>query len=275
MLKRNLKSVLELTSTCLVNGNMSANFCEEHLPAIMRSIENDLSRCGLTVQDINHAVSDMLTSSSSLSSDRKNVIVCDSEVQLTITSDADTESTQQSTLAIEPEYIQQSMIDVEPEFTQASLVDAEPEHTQQCTIDTDLLTKQNVNSLLEDLQKTVSRLENTLDCFISKTYDQFSLLRDEICSVKRHSKVYHEHTDRHIEDVDQSTKQLKTTFEKINDITFTQTTGHLRRCKSQSLNIHMQQSTIDAEPEHTQKSTIDAEPEHYLQKTVSRLENTI
>jgi len=110
---------------------------------------------------------------------------------------------------------------------------------------------------------------------MSKTNDQFSLLRDLIYSIKRHSKVYHEHTDRHIKDVDQSTKQLKTAFEKINDITFTQTTGHLRRCKSQRLNIHMQQSTIDAEPEHTQKSTIDAEPEHYLQKTVSRLENTI
>jgi len=93
------------TSKCLVNGKMSATFCEEHLPAIMSSIENELSKFGLTVQDINHAVSDMLASSSSPSSDRKNVIVCDSEVQLTINSDADTESTQQSTLAIEPEYI--------------------------------------------------------------------------------------------------------------------------------------------------------------------------
>ena len=47
------------TSTCLANGKMSANFCEEHLPAIMSSIENELSRFGLTVQDIDHRVSDI------------------------------------------------------------------------------------------------------------------------------------------------------------------------------------------------------------------------
>jgi len=227
MLKRNLKSVLELTSTCLVNGNMSANFCEEHLPAIMRSIENDLSRCGLTVQDINHAVSDMLANNSSPSIERK--IVCDSEVQLTITSDTD--STQQST------------IDVESEYTQQSLIDAEPEHTQQCTIDAEKLTKQNVNALLENLQKTVSRLENIIDGFIYKTNDQFSLLLDEICSVKRHSKVYHEHTDRHIEDVDQSTKQLKTAFENINDI-------HVRKLQaiSEAVKIMNQKLKIKRDP---------------------------
>ena len=60
---------------------------------------------------------------------------------------------------------------------------------------------------------------------MSKTNDQFSLLRDEIYSIKRRSKVYHEHTDRHIKDVDQSTKQLKTAFKKTNDI-------HLRKLQA-------------------------------------------
>jgi len=142
MLKQNLKSVLESTTTCLVNGKMSANFCEEHVPAIMSSIENKLSRFELTVQDINHAVSDMLANNSSPSIERK--IVCDSEVQLTITSDSD--STQQSTIDVEPENTQQSTINVESEYTQQSLIDAEPEHTQQCTIDAEILTKQKFNA---------------------------------------------------------------------------------------------------------------------------------
>jgi len=97
---------------------------------------------------------------------------------------------------VEPENTQKSTINVEPLFTHQSLIDAEPKHSQQCTIDAKILTKQNVHvqSLLENLQKTVLGLENTLDCFISKTNDQFSLLRDEIFTVKRHIKVYHEHT---------------------------------------------------------------------------------
>jgi len=37
---------------------MTTNFYEEHLPAIMRSIENELSRFGLTVKDFNDAEAD-------------------------------------------------------------------------------------------------------------------------------------------------------------------------------------------------------------------------
>ena len=81
----------------------------------MSSIENELSRFGLPMQDINHAVCDMLASNSSPSIKRKNDIVCDSEVQLKITSDTD--STQQSTIDVEPENTQQSTIDVESEYT--------------------------------------------------------------------------------------------------------------------------------------------------------------
>jgi len=71
----------------------------------------------------------------SRSSERKDVIFCDSEVQLTITSDTDpTKYSQQSTFDAELEHTQQSTIDVELEHTQQSTIDADPEHTQQSTI---------------------------------------------------------------------------------------------------------------------------------------------
>ena len=282
------------TSKCLVNGKMTTSFCNEHLPEIMSSIENELSRCGLTVQDINHAVSEMLASNSSPPSEGKDVIVCDSEVQLRITSDstdpmhsqqstndaamlttqlstydaepetiqqftndaererkqqsstdAEPNITQQSTNEAESETTQQSTNDAEPETTHQSTNDAEPENTQQSSTDAAVLTKQNVYSLLENLQNTVLRLENAMEYFLEKTNQQFSLLRDEICSVKRHSKVYHEHTDRQIEDVEQSTKQLKSAFENISDT-------HLRKLQAISDAVKI----MNQNPQHQKKSII-------------------
>jgi len=137
------------TSKCLVNGKMTTSFCNEHLPEIMSSIENELSRCGLTVQDINHAVSEMLASNSSPPSEGQDVIVCDSEVQLRITSNS-TSHSQQSTNDAAMLTTQQTSTDAEQETTQQSSTDAEPENTQHSSTDAAVLTKQNVNSLLEN-----------------------------------------------------------------------------------------------------------------------------
>jgi len=84
-----------------------------------------------------------------------------------------------------------------------------------------------------------------MEYFFEKTNQQFSLLRDEICSVKRHSKVYHEHTDRQIEDVEQSTKQLKSAFENISDT-------HLHKLQAISDAVKI----MNQNPQHQKKSII-------------------
>ena len=71
--------------------------------------------------------------------------------------------------------------------------------------------------MVEVLQKSVLRIESTLESFIEKTNEQFSLLLDEFCSIKRQSKVQSEHTDQHLEDIETSTQQIKSAYDSFNE----------------------------------------------------------
>jgi len=70
--------------------------------------------------------------------------------------------------------------------------------------------------VVEVLQKSV--LRSTLESFIrEKTNEQFSLLLDEFCSIKRQSKVQSQHTDQHLEDIETSTQQIKSSYDSSNE----------------------------------------------------------
>ena len=177
------------TSSCLVNGKKVACFLDIHLPAIMHSIETELAKHGITIADVNEALETILSDSPStpdVGEGNITLIDIDSEVQLKVTDDLRTLLDETSTEEL-------------------------PQLEQGDAPSTDMTV------LLQALHESVIRIENTLGNFITQTNKSFLQIRDELCSVKRQSKVNSEATDRHVEDLEVSTTQLKTSCDKNHD----------------------------------------------------------
>ena len=171
------------TSTCLVNGKETKTFLQHHLSSIINVIEERLLENGVSLEQINGFMRDILNKT-----DQSNEKI--------LTLDVDDE--------------------IQFNYSEPNAIDSPCQtHTEHFVENNDSKQYSQLFKIVLSLQTSFQDLEKTVENHIHSMHDSFAQLRDEISSVKNQIKTNNQHTGKHLDDIEYETKSLKSSTDKI------------------------------------------------------------